>query len=90
MTETQGFDPLSKSITIASACNKVFRRNFLEEETIGIVPNGGYRKKEKQSAQALRYLKWISEDPNQVAPGHYIQHALNLIVVLGNKCRWTE
>lgn len=28
-------DPFSTSLTIASACNRVFRRNFLKENTIG-------------------------------------------------------
>jgi len=39
-------DPFQCSITIASACNKVFRRKFLKLETIGIIPAGGYRHRE--------------------------------------------
>ena len=31
-------DPFEHSITIASACSRVFRRLFLEESTIGIIP----------------------------------------------------
>ncbi|CAH2005856.1 unnamed protein product [Acanthoscelides obtectus] len=37
-TETT-VDPFQESTTIASCCNKVFRRNFLKPETIGILPN---------------------------------------------------
>ena len=65
-------DPLAHSVTIASACNKVFRKNFLKPNTIGIVPEGGYRRKERQSVMALKWLKWLSEQNNWD-----IQHARN-------------
>jgi len=29
--------------TIASTCMTVFRKNFLQADTIGIIPTGGYR-----------------------------------------------
>ena len=47
-------DPLTESVTIASACNRVFRKNFLKPNTIGIIPPGGYRRHEKQSAIAIK------------------------------------
>ena len=31
-----------ESITIESACNKVLRRRFLQPDTIGLIPTGGY------------------------------------------------
>jgi len=54
-------DPFLTSLTIASACNRVFRRNFLKSRTIGIVPHGGYNRKENQSVIALKWLKWLAE-----------------------------
>lgn len=60
MQET-GVDPFLVSLTIASACNYVFRRNFLQSNTIGIVPHGGYRKNERQSVTAIKWLKYIAE-----------------------------
>ncbi len=36
----QGVDPFPVSLTIASACNYIFRRNYLKENTIGIIPTG--------------------------------------------------
>jgi len=30
-----------ESITIASACNKVLRKRFLQPDTIGLIPTGG-------------------------------------------------
>ncbi|XP_072173772.1 uncharacterized protein [Diadema setosum] len=38
----RGVDPFSNCITIAAACHLVFRRNFLREKTIGIIPPLGY------------------------------------------------
>jgi hypothetical protein len=35
-------DPFEKCQTIASACNLVFRTNFLKENTIAILPPHGY------------------------------------------------
>jgi hypothetical protein len=45
---TNSVDPLLECITIASACNLVFRRNFLKPETIGIIPQNGYRLADNQ------------------------------------------
>ncbi len=36
----QGVDPFPVSLTIASTCNYIFQRNYLKENTIGIIPNG--------------------------------------------------
>ena len=44
-----GVDPFESSITIASACNLVFRTNHLEPNTIGIIPQGGYNRAVVQS-----------------------------------------
>nr|CAI5838221.1 unnamed protein product [Callosobruchus analis] len=36
-------DPFTEAITLLGACNKIFRRNFLKPETIGIMPKAsGY------------------------------------------------
>ena len=51
-------DPLSQGNTIASTCNIVYRQNFLQENTIAIIPEGGYRRHEKQSAVALKWMLW--------------------------------
>lgn len=51
-------DPFAEAITIASACNLVFRRNFLKPETIGIIPRNGYRLTDRQSKTAIKWLLW--------------------------------
>ena len=38
MEESCNLDPFKHCVTIASACNHVFRHEFLEEETIGLIP----------------------------------------------------
>ncbi|XP_018370161.1 PREDICTED: uncharacterized protein LOC108765813, partial [Trachymyrmex cornetzi] len=56
--------------TIASSCMKVFRKNFLREKEIGIIPPGGYRNADKQSRKALKWLVWKEREL-----GHRIIHA---------------
>ena len=47
-------------MTIASACNIVFRKLFLKPDTIGVIPHKGYRAGDKQSNIALKWLRWIA------------------------------
>lgn len=54
--------PFSESVTIASSCHKVYRRNFLKPDTIGIVPRGGYRYKNNQSKIAIQWLLWVEKE----------------------------
>ena len=65
-------DPFEKCLTIASACNLVFRKKFLKEETIAIIPPNGYRPLDKHSVLALKWLSFTSEQNNI-----NIQHARN-------------
>ena len=65
-------DPFEKCLTIASACNLVFRTNFLEEDTIAIIPPHGYCPEHKQSILARKWLSYTAEKDEI-----YIQHAHN-------------
>ena len=67
-----GVDALQSCITIASACNLLFRRNFLEPETIARMPAHGYRFEENQSLKALKWLSYVGH-----STGQYIHHARN-------------
>ncbi|KAJ8953532.1 hypothetical protein NQ317_000050 [Molorchus minor] len=64
MLETSNVCPFTEACTIASACNKVFRRNFLEPNTIGIIPKNGYRWRENQSKIAIQWLVWEEKKRN--------------------------
>ena len=66
-----GIDPFEKCITIASACNLVFRKNFLENDTIGIIPPQGYRPSDKQSVMAYQWLHYLAKNLR-------IQHGRNV------------
>ena len=44
-----GIDPLVDAVTIASSCNLEFRKNHLKPNTIGLIPSGGYFRRERQS-----------------------------------------
>ncbi|XP_044594809.1 uncharacterized protein LOC123272174 [Cotesia glomerata] len=49
--------PFSECTTIASACSKIYRRNFLKPDTIGILPaTGTYRWSQNQSLKAIKWL----------------------------------
>ena len=45
-----------ESIFIASSCNKVVRKRFLQPDNIGLIPNGGYTCNHKYSKKALIWL----------------------------------
>lgn len=70
LLEQCNVDPFLESVTIASACNLVFRRNFLKPNTIGIIPKKGYRLVNNQSSIALQWLCW-----EESRRGVTIQHA---------------
>ena len=72
MEETCNLDPFKHCITIASACNRVFRQEYLEENTIGLIPPQGYQPARKYSIMALQWLAWIHHQT-----GDHILHGLN-------------
>ena len=72
MLDTTSVDPFETTFTIAGACMKVFKSNFLNEEEIGVVPPGGYRSEEKQSYVAIQWLKYLEKEE-----GIRISHAGN-------------
>jgi hypothetical protein len=49
-------DPFAECVTIASTCLTVFKKNFLEEDTMGVVPPLGYRQRDIQSVEAMEWL----------------------------------
>jgi len=55
-------DVFLESCTIASACNKVFRKRFLKPETIGLIPSGGYSCNRNYSKKALMWLLHMEEE----------------------------
>ncbi|KAF4528502.1 hypothetical protein B566_EDAN016822 [Ephemera danica] len=63
-------DPFTESITIAGGCNLAFRRNFLPDDTVGLIPKSGYRRVDTQSKVALMWLVWLEH-----TEGHQIEHA---------------
>ncbi|KAK4883361.1 hypothetical protein RN001_006680 [Aquatica leii] len=71
-TTSNGVDPFRESCTIAGACNAVYRRNFLQENSIGLIPPNGYRMADKQSTIAIKWLLWLEH-----SLGIKIQHSGN-------------
>jgi len=60
--DTTGFDPFHECITLASACMRSYRRNFMGPDTIGIFPNEGYRGMYQQSCKAKKWLWWVQHE----------------------------
>ena len=52
--KNNGIDPFSSACTIASACNYEFRSNHLQPKTIGLIPPGGYKRRERHSVIAIK------------------------------------
>jgi hypothetical protein len=68
-----GVDPFKTSISIASLCMHLYRKKYMPtSDSIAIIPFLGYRKDERQSIIALKWLKWVAQ-----TTGHRIQHKLN-------------
>jgi G:T-mismatch repair DNA endonuclease (very short patch repair protein) len=65
-------DPLTECITLASIANKVFRRKFLKDNVIGILPPSGYRFCNRQSKIGIKWLLSKEREYNTV-----IQHSGN-------------
>ena len=59
-------------LTIASAGNKLLRRQFLKPDTIGLFPTGGYTCNNKYSKKAIMWLLHMEQ-----TDGVAIEHARN-------------
>ncbi|CAB0040036.1 unnamed protein product [Trichogramma brassicae] len=49
-------DPFAQATTIASACSYVFRKKFLKDNTIALIPPAGYRRSDKHSQISIEWL----------------------------------
>ena len=57
--EEAGFNPLIECITIASACNRYWRKKHLEPKCVAVEPiNGWLGRRSNQSQKAIDWLKW--------------------------------
>ena len=72
-----GFNPFADCATIASACNRYWRKHHLEEDTIAVEPPQGWRgARVNQSWAALQWLAYQeSQLPNSGVPR--IKHVRN-------------
>ena len=75
------FDPIEKCITIASACNRYWRKKWLQPNTIAIEPPRGWKGCQTlQSFQACQWLAWKNEELGAHSVGanaDRIRHAYN-------------
>ena len=73
-----GFNPMKNCITIASACNTAYRRNWMPENKIAIKPVRGWRPTHNQSHAAL---KWLALEEHELSSSNSlfprIAHARN-------------
>lgn len=71
--ECTGLEPFTKSITIASACSRVYRTHYLESGLVALIPPEGVFKG-RQSAIALCWLEGL----HRADPGLKIAHYGNV------------
>ena len=57
--ESTDIDPFESCMTIAMACNLVYRSNFLLQNSIGIIPKHGYRGSDVHSVEAQKWMKFL-------------------------------
>ncbi len=67
-----GIDPFKYATTMPSLSHYIFRRNFMQKKTIGLIPINGYNPEQKVSIKAMSWLYWIS-NTNKC----FVQHAKN-------------
>ena len=54
-----GFDPMENCITIASACNRYWRKRHLKPKTVAVEPPRGWKGAQvNQSKKAQEWLLW--------------------------------
>uniref|UniRef100_A0ABD2VUC9 DNA-directed DNA polymerase n=1 Tax=Trichogramma kaykai TaxID=54128 RepID=A0ABD2VUC9_9HYME len=56
MLDLAGVDPFVQATTIASACSYMFRKKYLKENTIALIPPAGYRRCDTHSQIAIEWL----------------------------------
>ena len=59
--EDSGVDPFRVAITMASLCNYIYRRNYMPQDTIAIIPDNGYNPRLMSSKKAQRWLDFQAE-----------------------------
>ncbi|KAK3925572.1 putative DNA polymerase [Frankliniella fusca] len=77
--QTAGFDPMFSCITLSSACMAAYRRNFLQPNTIGLVPDGGYHGRGRQSHMALQWLDYESYKLGKVIKTIYTDREVSVL-----------
>ena len=72
-----GFNPMVHCITIASACNTAYRKNWMPKNQIAIEPVRGWRPNHTQSHAALKWLYWEESKLHKTNHLPRIAHARN-------------
>ena len=70
-----GFNPFVECVTIASACNRYWRKHHLEDKTIAVEPPQGWRGARVNQSWAA--LQWLTYQQSLLPPHARIQHVRN-------------
>ena len=65
-------DPILESYTLTHACSLVYRKKYLEPETMGIIPPWGYKSAKQYSRIGIVWLEYMSKKMKK-----HIRHARN-------------
>lgn len=59
-------NPFQEANTFASTANLAFRRGFMPQDGVAIIPNLGYDPARQFSMEACRWLAWMSRDDQMI------------------------
>ena len=65
-------DPWAETITLTHACSTVFRKCFLQPDTIALIPHHGYTSPRRYSTKGIKWLEYKAQTENI-----HISHARN-------------
>ena len=65
-------DPYVESLTLAHLCSLIYKKNFLEKDSIAIIPHQGFKHAKRFSLKSIQWLEYISKETGRV-----IFHQLN-------------
>ena len=71
--EYERVDVLRETISIGAVSMRIYRQNYLTPDTIALIPQGGYSLRDKQSPEALLWMKYWSHRHG----GLHVEHSQN-------------
>jgi uncharacterized C2H2 Zn-finger protein len=76
-TTFSNYDPFQEAITLPSYCNRVYRKFYMERDSIPLLPVMGITARKQQSTAAYLWLYVKQKELSHDHPGYRIRHSGN-------------